>query len=714
MNRSLHRRTLASTVLLAVTAAVIPAALSPSTAQAAARSAPAALFAPAAALPAPDSARAAALPGPNSARAAASDTRVDVDVRAGLATVGSGALGVNHAIWDSQLGTPAVADLLKDAGVRMLRYPGGSYADIYHWRDHTAPGGYVAPDTDFDTFMAGARRTGAEPMIIANYGTGTAQEAADWVRYANITKGYAARYWTIGNENYGNGHYGSAWEADDHADKSPKEYAATVVAYAQAMKAVDPTIKIGAVLTMPGNWPDAIVGTGDQGSWNQEVLTRAGSVIDFVDVHWYPGGSSAAETLTKSSQIQDAAFLLRRQIDSYAGTNAGRITISMTETNVDVGRNTQPGALFLADVYSGLLAQGVFTVHWWNVHNGLGTVSTVAGQTDYNDFGLLSSGNCNADNTVCQPPLNTPFAPYYALKLMGQFARPGDRFVGAGTDNALIGSHAVRRANGDLAVLLINKDPDAARTVALNYHGFTPAAGAPTVASFVNGADEITTSTAGSALSLPPYSISLVTLRSANPVAAPPTPARPTVTATDRTATISWPSAGGGLKYEVYSQSNGLAAQLGETTSTSLPVRNLEPGKRYTVNVVARDGSGRASAASPPLTFVTGTPADAPCTVKFRDTNDWGNGYVGSIDITNNTASGLTGWTLTFGWPTTWQSLNSGWNATWTADGRTVRVTSDAALAAGGSTNVGFVGNYSGPNVLPEVFTLNGKVCRSE
>ena len=91
---------------------------------------------------------------------------VTVNARAGLATVPDTALGVNQAIWDAQLGTPAVSDLLHDAGVQMLRYPGGSYADIYHWRDHTAPGGYVAPNTDFDTFMAGAQRAGAEPMII--------------------------------------------------------------------------------------------------------------------------------------------------------------------------------------------------------------------------------------------------------------------------------------------------------------------------------------------------------------------------------------------------------------------------------------------------------------------------------------------------------------------------------------------------------------------
>jgi hypothetical protein len=659
---------------------------------------------------------------PSAHAAATVNTTVDVDVRAGLATVPDTALGVNHAIWDAELGTTAVSDLLRPAGVRMLRYPGGSYGDIYHWRDHTAPGGYVAPGTDFDTFMAAVNRVGAEPMIIANYGTGTAQEAADWVRYANVTKGYDATYWTIGNENYGNGHYGATWEADNHADKSPAEYAANVVAYAEAMKAVDPTIKVGAVLTMPGNWPDGLVGAGDQGTWNQTVLTRAGAAIDFVDVHWYPGGGSAAEALAKTEHLRDAAFLLRQQIARYAGANAGRIGISMTETNVGVGPNTQPAALFLADTYSGLLEQGVFTVHWWNVHNGIGTVSTVAGQTDYGDFGLLSSGGCLADNSVCEPPMNTPFAPYHALTMMGSFARPGDQLVGAGTSNPLVSAHASRRPNGDLAVLLVNKDPDNAHSVTLRYNGFTPSGAVPTVASYTNGASGVRTGPSGTAASqtLPAYSLTLVTLRP-NRVepAAPQPPGGPVATAvTDRTATISWTPSGtaspGGrpvAKYEIYRQNGGASEQLGETTGTSFAVRNLEPGRRYTVNVLARDAAGGVSRPSVPVTFTTTSPAAAGCTVRFANTNDWGNGYVGSIDITNNTAAAVTGWTLAFTWPTGWQRADSGWNATWSQSGRTVRVTSDSTLAAGGTTNVGFVAAYSGPNVPPGVFTLNGTVC---
>ncbi|MDW3846269.1 cellulose binding domain-containing protein [Micromonospora sp. BRA006-A] len=647
---------------------------------------------------------------------------VTVNTRAGLATVPATALGVNHAIWDAQLGSAETSDLLKAAGVKMLRYPGGSYADIYHWETHTAPGGYVAPNTDFDTFMAGARRVGAGPMIIANYGTGTPAEAAAWVRYANVTKDYGAKWWTVGNENYGNGHYGSAWEADDHPDKSATQYARLVVEYADAMKAVDPSIKVGAVLTMPGNWPDGITAGSDPGPWNQTVLSIAGPKIDFVDVHWYPGGS-AADSLARTNHLPDAAWLLRQQIARYAGPGADRIGISFTELNVDAGRTTAPGALFLADAYSGLLEQGVFTVQWWNVHNGIGTVSEVAGQTDYGDFGLLSSGNCTSDGEVCQPAFNTPFAPYHALSMMNLFVRPGDQLVRAGTDQPLVAAHAVRRPDGNVAVLLLNKDPDTAYPVALDYAGFTPADEAPTVHTFTNGATAISTARSGSATArtLPPYSLTTLVLRPAGSSAGRPgAPGRPAASAvTDRAATISWPAATPGgspiAKYEVHRQYGAVSEQLGETAGTSLTVGNLEPGARYTVNVLARDTAGRVSWSSPPLTFATGSPAESSCAVRFNDDNDWGNGYVANVEVINTGAKAVDGWTLTWTWPTAWQQVSSGWSATWDQQGRDVRVTPTAdnrRLAAdGGSTTVGFVGAYSGPNVPPGAFRLNGTVC---
>lgn len=646
--------------------------------------------------------------------------RVSVNTRAGLATMPETGLGINHAVWDTHLGSAEVADLLGAAGVRLMRYPGGSYGDIYHWETHTAPGGFVAPNTDFDTFMGGVRRAGGQAMVIANYGTGTPQEAAGWVREANIVKGYGVRYWEIGNELYGNGHYGAQWEADDHPDKSPAGYATNVVEFATAMKAVDPTIKIGAVLTTPANWPDGIVAGGDSATWNRTVLSIAGPHIDFVILHWYPGGSSA-DALSKSDQIGDMLYLVRRDIAAYGGQNADRLGIALTEMNISVGKNTQPGALFAAEAYSSLLENGVFTVDWWNTHNGIGTVSTVAGQTDYDDFGVLSSASCNADG-VCQPALNTPFAPYHGIRMMSLFARPGDQFVRAATSDPLVSAHAVRRPGGGLALLLINKDPDNARTVAVDYTGFVPAAGAPTVHSFTNGATAIATGQTGSATSqtLAPYSLTTLELRPAAAASgAPGAPGTPVAGAvTDRTATISWPAAAPGAspiaKYEVYRHLGTTSEQWGETPGTSFTVHNLNPGNRYTVNVIARDTAGRVSWSSPPLTITTPAPASSTCAVRFTDTTNWGSGFVASIDITNTGAETIDGWTLRFTWPTVWQQQAGGWNGTWSQDGTTVTITNadfNARLTPGASANIGFVGNYTGPNIEPTLFTLNGTLC---
>ncbi len=616
---------------------------------------------------------------------------VTVNARSGLAAVPATGIGLNHAVWDGELGTTAVSDLLAAAGVGMMRYPGGSYADIYHWIDNTAPGGFVAPDTDFDTFMAGVQRAGAQAIIIANYGTGTPEEAADWVRHANVVKGLGVKYWEIGNELYGNGRYGSAWEADAHADKSPAAYAGGVVAYAEAMKAVDPTIQIGAVVTTPAGWPDGVVAEGDAGTWNKVVLSIAGPHIDFVILHWYPGGATAPEALAKPAQIDDLVYLVRRQIAQYAGADAGRIRIALTEVNTGVGKNTQPGALFAADTYAGLLENGVFTVNWWNVHNGASAASTVAGQTDYDDFGILSSAGCLSDGT-CEPALNTPFAPYFALQMLSTFARPGDQLIRAGSDEPLVSAHAARRPDGDIAVLLVNKDPDSAQSVAIDYAGFGPASSAPTVYTFTNGATSIAVSQSGSATSqtLPPYSLTALVVHPASVAAGPPSaPGQPLAgPVTDRTATFLWPVASPG-----------------------------EPGKRYTINVLARDTAGNLSRPSPPLTITTGTPAQSSCSVRLTDVTNWGSGFVGSVDITNTGSAAIDGWTLQFTWPTGWQHMDGGWNGTWAQNGAGVLVTSadfNRQLAAGGGTaNIGFVGSYSGPNIPPAVFTLNGTVCTS-
>ncbi|MEV6008717.1 cellulose binding domain-containing protein [Streptomyces sp. NPDC051976] len=646
---------------------------------------------------------------------------VDVTVNAneGQGTIPTTGYGLNSAVWDSQMNAPEVQDLIKAASVGVLRYPGGSYGDIYHWQTNTAPGGYVAPGTDFDSFMGTVKKTGAQPMLIANYGSGTPQEAADWVRYANITKGYGAKFWEVGNELYGNGHYGSGWETDQHADTSPTAYARGVLDYVSAMKAVDPAVKVGAVLTMPGNWPDGVMASGESADWNHTVIPIIAGKADFVIVHWYPSVSDPVHMLDSVSQLTGELGQLRDELDA---AGAAGTPIALTEVNGTVDQDTQPDALFGADAYLTALEHGVFTVDWWNTHNGAGAIGTAPdGATDYGDEGVLSSGGCTG--AVCEPPVNTPFPAYWAIRMLSQLGTPGDQLIGAGSTSTLVTAHAVHRANGDLSVMLINKDPSAARDVTLHYAGFTPDTSATqTVSTYGDEATSIATSTSAysDTRTLPPYSITTVTLHPrAGTASALTAPGSPRVTAaTDTTATVSWTPATGGTvtRYEVYRQVGTVSELLGSSTGTSLTVPNLTPGSTFTWNVLARDADGKLSRPSDPLTVRTGTPAASTCQVSYQLTAGWGSGFNASVTVTNTSPAPITGWTLAFDFPSTGQSVAGFWNGHVTQSGRTVVATpvdwnSTLAANGGNSASFGFTGANTGANPPPTVFTLNGTVC---
>jgi hypothetical protein len=127
----------------------------------------------------------------------------------------------------------------------------------------------------------------------------------------------------------------------NHNPKGPTAYANAVVAYSAALKAVDPSIKVGVVVTAPGNWPDGQVSDLSPAPWNDTVLGIAAKAIDFVDVHWYPqgptgesdaallaspqGGESTPVSYTPS--IASVVSTLRSQIAKYRGGTANDVEI---------------------------------------------------------------------------------------------------------------------------------------------------------------------------------------------------------------------------------------------------------------------------------------------------------------------------------------------------------------------------------------------------
>jgi alpha-L-arabinofuranosidase len=229
---------------------------------------------------------------------ATSTPSVTVTVKAGksLGTIPTYAIGLNTAAWDPRFTDSQLPGLLKQIGITMMRFPGGLTADTYHWQSnsltpaHTGLSFKPAAGSKFDAFMDLAQHTGAKVMITVNYGTNAAgtgpgdpNEAAAWVKYANITKHYGIKYWEIGNEVYGDGFYGPTWETDLNTQKGPTAYATGAISFTTAMKALDPSIKVGVVLATPGRFLD-----GQQPDWNSGVLSTECSKIDIVILHFYP------------------------------------------------------------------------------------------------------------------------------------------------------------------------------------------------------------------------------------------------------------------------------------------------------------------------------------------------------------------------------------------------------------------------------------------
>ena len=183
----------------------------------------------------------------------------------------------------------------KELGITSIRWA-GSTVNTWHWKDDT-----LNPDPDnrhftIDHFMQIAEALGAEPFITVNYGSGTAQEAADLVEYLNGSQSttygalrtanghpepYNAKYFVLGNEFPGD------WEVceptRDRCDTGTG-YGQGVVEFSNAMKAKDPNIKIVAVGSFSTPWIDDFLMATNCGGW------------DFLDLHFYYPGYYQSET----------------------------------------------------------------------------------------------------------------------------------------------------------------------------------------------------------------------------------------------------------------------------------------------------------------------------------------------------------------------------------------------------------------------------------
>ncbi len=275
-----------------------------------------------------------------------------------------------------------VADATRALKMRILRWPGGCFSDRYHWKAGIGPdrkeeknlhwrwfGPKIGPkhDNHFGSleFMTIIEEIGAEPYINVNFGSGTAEEAAQWVEYLNGSQDseygalraqhghpepFHVKYWGIANEIFG------LWEK---GNTTPEKYGEDYLKFAKAMRAVDPTIQLIAVGA-----------DSDYSDWNPAVLKVAAAEIDLLAHHVYIPNiplMTMENTMENFYRIIAGAFEMERRIqwvaDSIKETvgDSKNIPISFDEWNVmwnvrqhDEGYYTLRDGLFAASVFEAL------------------------------------------------------------------------------------------------------------------------------------------------------------------------------------------------------------------------------------------------------------------------------------------------------------------------------------------------------------------------
>ena len=273
-----------------------------------------------------------------------------------------------------------VLEALRDMKIPVLRWPGGCFADEYHWRDGIGPQetrkrminthwGGVVEDNSFGTheFLRLCELIGADPYITGNLGSGTVQEMQEWVEYmtfdgespmANLRrangreKPWKLTYFGIGNENWGCG-----------GDMRPEFYADQYKRYNCYVR------------NFGGNkvFRIACGANSDDVKWTEVLMREAAHKMDGLSLHYYtvPGnwkekGSATDfdeamwfQTLKKTLHMEELIIKHGTIMDQYDPEKRVDLVVDEWGTWYDVEPGTNPGFLFQQNTMRDALVAGI-------------------------------------------------------------------------------------------------------------------------------------------------------------------------------------------------------------------------------------------------------------------------------------------------------------------------------------------------------------------
>lgn len=226
-----------------------------------------------------------------------------------------------------------VKALIRELGVKAVRYPGGNFVSGYDWRDGVGPkeqrpkrkelAWNVIETNQVGTneFAEFLKDCGAEMIMAANLGTGTPKEAAALVEYCNteagtdlselrrshgVEKPHGFKMWCLGNEMDGE------WQIQMH---TAQEYARIAKEAAKMMKWTDPSIET----IVCGSCTNE---TGHQsfGEWDRIVLRECYDYVDYISLHRYFNYDPSKQMFYKMYDNESDIPYFFKDLDEYLDT----------------------------------------------------------------------------------------------------------------------------------------------------------------------------------------------------------------------------------------------------------------------------------------------------------------------------------------------------------------------------------------------------------
>ena len=393
-----------------------------------------------------------------------------------------------------------VVDALREIRIPVLRWPGGCFADEYHWQDGIGPReqrkrmvnthwGGVVEDNSFGTheYFELCRQLGCKTYINGNVGSGTVREMSEWVEYMTFDgvspmaelrgkNGHAGPwrvdYFGVGNENWGCG-----------GNMTPEYYANLYRRYQTYIRRYNNAAPIKKICGGPNV---------EQVQWTEKVLEtcfafpqpeEAHGFMDGLSLHYYvhPGGwknkGSATvftgeewyATMRKALFMEDLIALHGSVMDRYDPEKEIGLIVDEWGTWYDVEPGTNPGFLYQQNTMRDALVAAL-TLNIFNNHCDRVKMACIAQTVNVLQSVLLTEG---------EKMVKTPT--WYVFRMyrehQGAQALPVCT-TGAGTAGSpeleAVQASASRAGDGSFTVTCANLSMEEERTVCLTFAGARP------------------------------------------------------------------------------------------------------------------------------------------------------------------------------------------------------------------------------------------------